>query len=907
MYDSDFDLHIFDLSPHLNIIFGPNGSGKTTLANALNGFLLPRVAASFKLYAQANLSFGHKTLYLNVKNQRAESKINGRIVERSDLTQFLRPKSHHLSLQELLPELSGDSDLAQEIIRQANGGFDIGEAGKNLQFKIQKRYSRSNESSEFRSARDQLRKIVNEQRSLRDQKDLRAALQDELEEAKLATKQVALIEKIQIWNTAKKQYQEALEYANGFPRVICSSDDLKDVTSKMQKLDTLIHQLKKDVDRRTETIQDLQVNLAGNPLAPNGLQPGDLKLLDSQVRDYVDQFRELSKLNETYRSAKEQGQEIWESLGGFIDEDWEPKFTLENLRDLQKFAKDSGSYALETESLEQLKLLLGAIQSGDSHMDSNELRDLQRILLQGIQALESDSPRSRKAHSLVLITIILSAVLSIGAGVVLDPLAYSGLIISALNFWIYTLLRSQKQQRLSATQKKNLKNLLPELSSTPDLDQLYSELDRLLEARAKGKLEELKSNEQSRIDHFLENLKPQKAELETRRDRLIASLHLETPPNQITSLIELVDRILNWRKFDFKAKELGHQYKIASQSCETAMDIVGESFEQYGYERPTDPRDAERLLDKLRHDDNAAKRDHDRLELEQASLESDASSLQEKNVKYEKVFTDLELDVGDFTGLSECERQFAAWIAASSRANDLRIFAESKALHQDLPSEYEPLLQLVNLEDEQRSAQQKSATQDHLQERLTRLDADIERAEQGNSLERALADQENKRIALEVIREEKAAKAIGQAILTHLSESAIQNAPLVFEKAKKNFQQVTDGRYSLIIPQNDSFRARDHHRKRDFDLSELSSATRVQLLLSVRLAFVETQETNYRLPITLDETLANSDDQRAQAIIQTMSSLAADRQIFYFTAQQDEVDKWGDFVPKDLLKVHTIG
>jgi len=77
--------------------------------------------------------------------------------------------------------------------------------------------------------------------------------------------------------------------------------------------------------------------------------------------------------------------------------------------------------------------------------------------------------------------------------------------------------------------------------------------------------------------------------------------------------------------------------------------------------------------------------------------------------------------------------------------------------------------------------------------------------------------------------------------------------------------------------------------------------------LSVRLAFVETRETNYRLPITLDETLTNSDDKRARAAIKTMTTLAADRQVFYFTAQQDEVGKWREFVPEDLLKVYSIG
>ena len=335
------------------------------------------------------------------------------------------------------------------------------------------------------------------------------------------------------------------------------------------------------------------------------------------------------------------------------------------------------------------------------------------------------------------------------------------------------------------------------------------------------------------------------------------------------------------------------------------METTGDLFAKHGYDRPSGPRDAERLLDELRHDNDTAKRDSDRLAQEKKAWDTSQSQLKDQESRYAKVFADLELDVGDLAGLANRAGQFAEWTKANTHANELRIRSES--LHRDLPHEYQSLPDAENLEDELLLAQQESEKEKDLQERLTRLDAEIERTEAGNSLENALAEKENKQIALEHVREEKAAKAVGQAILDNLRENAIKNAPFVFQRAQENFQQVTDHRYTLKIPQNDSFRARDNQRKRDFDLTELSSATRVQLLLSVRLAFVETQETSYRLPITLDETLANSDDERARAIIKTIVTLAEDRQIFYFTAQQDEVDKWGDFVPEHLLKVYSIG
>jgi hypothetical protein len=64
-------------------------------------------------------------------------------------------------------------------------------------------------------------------------------------------------------------------------------------------------------------------------------------------------------------------------------------------------------------------------------------------------------------------------------------------------------------------------------------------------------------------------------------------------------------------------------------------------------------------------------------------------------------------------------------------------------------------------------------------------------------------------------------------------------------------------------------------------------------MLSVRIAFLETQEQACRAPLVLDETLANSDDSRAGAIISAIQTICEKgRQVLYLTAQADEVRKW---------------
>jgi hypothetical protein len=64
------------------------------------------------------------------------------------------------------------------------------------------------------------------------------------------------------------------------------------------------------------------------------------------------------------------------------------------------------------------------------------------------------------------------------------------------------------------------------------------------------------------------------------------------------------------------------------------------------------------------------------------------------------------------------------------------------------------------------------------------------------------------------------------------------------------------------------------------------------------------------LPILADELLANSDSSRAEAIIDALTEISRDgRQIFYFTAQEDEVMKWKAYLAEDEeieVNVHIL-
>ena len=121
--------------------------------------------------------------------------------------------------------------------------------------------------------------------------------------------------------------------------------------------------------------------------------------------------------------------------------------------------------------------------------------------------------------------------------------------------------------------------------------------------------------------------------------------------------------------------------------------------------------------------------------------------------------------------------------------------------------------------------------------------------------------------------------------------------PAVLERARHLFGRITHGRYRLDIARagegEPAFRAVETARARVLPLDQLSGGTRLQLLFAVRLAFLEMQEGQWKLPIVLDETLGNSDEARAEQIIDAAIEICRQgRQVFYLTAQHDEVSKW---------------
>ncbi len=176
------------------------------------------------------------------------------------------------------------------------------------------------------------------------------------------------------------------------------------------------------------------------------------------------------------------------------------------------------------------------------------------------------------------------------------------------------------------------------------------------------------------------------------------------------------------------------------------------------------------------------------------------------------------------------------------------------------------------------------------------IEREVNNAKRQHDLEAALAELDDQQRQLRTKRDDDASAMVGQVLADYLKQQQRErDRPLVLQKAQESFVRITHGRYKLDVYENNppELRATDTSTNRGQALDELSSGTRLQLLLAVRVAFIEHQESGPKLPLIFDETLGNSDERRAGEIIDAAIELCrGGRQLFYLTAQWDEVAKW---------------
>ena len=880
-----------DLGPGVNVVYGPNGQGKSTLARAIHGVLWPETVAEFRPTYTAAFHYAGDEWTVDFDAGAARYQRGAAPADRLPLPDASIRDRYELSLKDLL--LADGDAFADVVRRDASGGVDLDAARATLGFKA----APTQRLKVTAEAEEAARGVQRRQHHLDALRAREQSLEEITERAAQAADAADLADVYRLLDDA----HDRTEAADAADRVVAEFPSaLRSVaTDTQERYDEHAGAVRKAEARRAalETAQaDAEAHLGTHGWdavrVPEGAET------ESRAREVEAASRALEDAERARSGAAERERIARETLGGHIET--APTVDVAALGDVAEFARRAGAVRGRRDEF-QARLMaarsrLNAVRFHDAD-ELNRAADLLRRWLAHTVEAESQ-PRGLQPTPVWAGAAVL-AVAAVALALWVAPGAWWLLLGAAALAAVAALLGRTEQAADSpadaAREAFGALSVAPPVSWTPAVVQKKLSL---VERNALDQKErEMWQASIAETERNVLALDTDTADLDARAGTLAQTLGLDVPDAPET-LHLLTRNILAWQS---AARDLG----VADAARDQARDALQAALSRFNQvldgvpvDDAVDAASAAGAVARVTRE----QAERDRLRAEMARLEDSVASASEQLAEAEAgrdaFLGRLGLAEPAADGVASLVAAYPAYTAAVDEAARARAVAEEAVTRARAHARFTAeagTLDRPTLAAERSAAQARAARRDEWLEEKASILALVGDARRASALAAAHAEHARALDALEASYHTQADALVGHALADFVAEETRdQHLPVVFKRAREVLADITDDRFRLDFDADaGTFRAFDAVRGRGYGLDELSSGTRLQLLLAVRLAFAEQQEVGVRLPILLDEALANSDDERARAIVQAVLRLCRQgRQVFYFTAQAEEVAKW---------------
>lgn len=893
-----------DLSGGINVVHGPNASGKTTLALSIQELLWPgEVRAGTELVGR--LSVNGDDWRIETRDGRASYQRNGQDANGPGLPPAEERDRYHLCLTDLLDDDTTDESFAATIERESAGGYDLSAAANELGFDDSPSTRRIGEVSEAESAVEAWRDARSEMEALRSEEQRLATLRSDLEAARDATQRVELLEQAIEHAEATDELEAAEAALSEFPEILESVDG--DEAETVADVDDEIAGWEDELEAAEADREAAQAAIEEADLPDEGVSDGLLERVKTLASQLGDLERDRDDRRTDLEEARSKREHCLEEIPLDVDEATLADLDPASWGEVSAFVRDAEQLRSDRAEYESTQQWLRERETPDR--DRSTLREGRTALENWLKTQDGTSTEPNSApltgsHSAPLLIGTLSALLLGVAGVTLGYLVHPALYLFAaaglgLGAYGYVARETGTDETDQGTAHRvTYEDLDLEPPDSWEPEAVRRRLTEVYDDLAAHELDRLVEERRQALEADLADLESRADDLRERRAELRERFGIDVDVSDLELLV-FAKGVLRWQEHNDRVVGLERTIEeIDARIDETRTDL-DEALGPFGYDSVDDAVDAEAHITDLesrgtRHAE--ARRD---LESAETQIETATERIEALEAEREAIFAEVGLDSGELDRLRELCEQSDAYEDAAEAVHDAKIIFEREAERLEAYPEFEPDMttrSVPDLEREKRRAEETAATYDDVHEEITAIETKIDEAKADSEVEEAIAE---KRRALDSLREELAADRaamVGNVLTDHVREATGEtNRPAVFERAREILARITHGRYELDVDDraDGSFRAYDTVREQGFALDELSSGTRLQVLLAVRIAFVEHQEQGEQLPLILDETLANTDDGKAEVVIESLLELArGGRQVCYFTAQGDEVGKW---------------
>jgi energy-coupling factor transporter ATP-binding protein EcfA2 len=876
-------IRLEDLSPGINLVCGRNGTGKTTAARALQHLLWPgssgpdiSLAGRFLLDAESWL--------VDVDGSRRSWQRDGLDAGQPALPPADHRDRYFLSLHDLLA--AEDRDLAEIVYRESAGGYSLRRAGEALKFGKGGRPAGRIEAAKGARQRREAA-IAEEQRLARQQQELQEletrheALRTEAEGSELLARALDVA-------AARERHDEELHRLESYPSAMAAlRGNEGDLLHQWAQVEDECGRALVLAEEGRRQAEGLFSEAGGREAVPDHVV-NELEALRGELQQQ--EGRRDAALQETGQCEEVRRQAARE-LGAAAEHSLDDLSPLESGRLDALLAESAGLRERRAALTQRIAVLKDAGAETDDTVDEARLHAIQ-ALREWLRTPAADESREKRWR-LLLWTAVLALGISAATAFFFGQNVPAAVAFAAMILLLVTRPGAGADTR--ATLVNGVGGDYAPPSWEPGLVQQH--LAALEQAHARAREAEPRRAQVQTYQQELTTLDQQEAEFRTRKAEVEAAIGLGPQPD--LSLLLLATRLRTFEeaghalakargtarevqealaRYRERAARLAEGYGLAVEdaaTCAAAINTLRNRREVYARAADLSRTSAEKMEGAQRRGAEVRQR---RAELFRAlGMEADQEhtlpGLLETYAEYRQVKAAVD---GAAMALDAATRTFAAMNGG-----------------EDAPTREG----LAELKSQLSRARQAASDADDLYQGIARIKAELQAARRKHDLEEATAALQAARAGLVDQRELDTAAAVGQALLEWVQAGTEErNRPHVFNRGRELFQEITRYQYQLTVTDVEpaEFRATDVTTGRGHALSELSSGTRVQLLLAMRMAFVENMEAaGARLPLLMDEVLANSDDERAAAIIDAAVALArSGRQVFYFTAQADELSKW---------------
>lgn len=884
---SGFELRA--LAPGVNIVYGPNASGKTTTARAIETLLWPKVGRSHGVVVEAAVDVAGDPWTVRVNADRVDHERDGVPAEPMPTAPSDARDRYRLWLSDLLR--SDDGEFAKRIVIESAGGYDLRNAANSAFQAWRAAPRRGKPHDDLLRARRAKAEATAAAAVLEEERTTLAEKEERLgEQSALLARAHACRLALDLLARRAALARAKADLAVYPPNLVkLQGDEAAEVSRLRERIADARGKAERAEAARMEALRSLQ--RLGLPAA---VVEGDLfSRLKADLDRLTDLDRDLAQLESRQEEEAARVTEVERRLGR-VDRVQLAELDPEGLGNLLAAGRRAEAVRQERVRLEsELTRLPGTPPP----------RDLEQYV-EGLHLLRdwlAGNGREGPSDRLRLAAIVgAGAGVAGGVGVIVWGPVWVGLIVllAALGaVGILYIERNRAELQVDREQKYLKLGLLlaPDAWETTSVEACVAALDASI---AEGRRLERDWARRLEVQGELESLRRSQPAPEARVQELAEFHGLQLPDDTVVAHA-LVEDLIAWRNAKDALRAAEARQVATFRTRQGVLEAANRRLRQIGKASARESQEVRGTVEKL-SEDLAAHREATR-GLDDAK--ADRKRAEESIVEYETALAAIRERAG-FTDAEE--HLLAEWCAAVPACREavravtgaeaqLRLVQEqitgTVGFDRRLPSmpAEELKAEIARIEQELEELQDLAKTVGSLRER-------IRVASTGHTLEDALAAEREALAALREMRERSLRSAVAEALVDYVDrETRRAHQPKVLKRANELLGVITRHAYELRVDdvESGSFRAIDKRTDRGHSLDELSNGTRVQLLLAVRLAFVESLETGVALPLLMDETLANSDDERAAAIMEAVIRLAeAGRQVFYFTAQPDEVAKW---------------